>query len=114
MNTLPVRQFEIGALYSHEQIYRSLQVGNAGGIRPAVNSDGTLRRLVIFTASTSAKIERENPYADRLEGDVLVYTAAGREGEQSLSGINSRIPSQLDARFPIYCFQNIAHRRSKT
>src|SRR6185295_4006542 len=86
----------------------------AGGIRPALKSDGSLRRLVILTTAPTAKIASENPYADRMEGDVLVYTAAGREGAQNLSGINSRLVDQPEDRFPIYCFRNTAHRRSKS
>ena len=82
----PISAFNIGHLYSHEEVYRSLSVGNAGGIRPSIRADGNLARLVIFTAAASAKIARENPYADRMEGDILVYTAAGREGSQNLTG----------------------------
>jgi hypothetical protein len=105
--------FKVGDLYSHEEVYRSLSVGNAGGIRPAVCPDGNLRRLVIFTTAPSARVARENPYADRMEEDVLVYTAAGREGSQNLAGVNARIADQAAALFPIYCFRNIASRRIK-
>lgn len=105
--------FEVGLLYAHEEIYKPLAVGNAGGIRPCVNPDGSLRRVVVFTTAATAKITSENPYSDRMEGDVLVYTAAGREGKQELGGVNSRIPDQAAAMFPIYGFRNTAHRRNK-
>jgi hypothetical protein len=59
-----------------------------------------------------AKIASENPYSDRIEGDVLVYTAAGREGAQGLVGVNSRIPDQPKSQFPIYGFRNTASRRN--
>jgi len=109
----PVTVFKVGSLYSHEEVYRSLLVGNAGGIRPLVGPDGNLKRLVIFTTAATAKIARENPYADRTEGDVLVYTATGREGAQNLTGVNARLTDQAEAPFPIYSFRNTASRRNK-
>ncbi len=69
--------------------------------------------MAVFTTAATAKIASENPYSDRMEGEVLVYTAAGREGSQELGGVNSRIPCQETAQFPIYCFRNTAHRRDK-
>jgi hypothetical protein len=36
----------------------------------------------------------ENPYHDRLEGGTLTYTAAGKVGEQTLSGSNRRLIEQ--------------------
>jgi hypothetical protein len=105
--------FRVGEKYTHEEVYRGLSVGNAGGIRPCLASDGELRRLVIMTSVPTARILSENPYHDRVEGSVLVYTAAGREGDQALSGMNKRIVGQLDHPFPIYGFQNIGSRRDK-
>ncbi|MDD4267484.1 MAG: restriction endonuclease [Pirellulaceae bacterium] len=104
--------FRVDHLYTHEEVYNSLGVGNAGGIRPALNGDGTVRRLVVMTAEPSQKIAGENPYHDRIEGDVLVFTAAGREGEQLLSGVNRRLTEQAVSGFPIYGFINIGSRRN--
>lgn len=109
----PLNVFTIGELYTHEEVYRSLQVGNAGGIRPGLNKDGTVRRLVLMTSEASGQALRENPYHDRVEGDVLVYTAAGREGEQRLAGINRRLLDQVRFAYPIYGFTNIGSRRDK-
>jgi len=105
--------FRIGEKYTHEEIYRELGVGNAGGIRPCTGRNGELRRLVVMTSVPTARIASENPYHDRVEGNVLVYTAAGREGNQFISGMNKRLVEQLDAPFPIYGFQNIGSRRDK-
>ena len=58
----PLAAFKVGDLYSNEEIFKSLGVGNAGGIRPSVTADGVLRRLVIFTTMPGAKIAAENPY----------------------------------------------------
>lgn len=108
-----ISTFKLGDFYAHEEVYKSLSVGNAGGIRPSVSSDGSLRRLVIFTTAATAKITSENPYSDRMEGDVLVYTAAGKEGTQALTGVNARLPDQPNKQFPAYCFRNTANRRDK-
>lgn len=109
----PAIVFRVGEKYTHDEVYRGLAVGNAGGIRPCIGKDGELRRLVVMTTVPTARILSENPYHDRVEEDVLVYTAAGREGDQALSGMNKRLAAQLDVPFPIYGFQNIGSRRDK-
>lgn len=106
-----VGAFRVGETYTHEEVYRGLKVGNAGGIRPCIGDDGEVRRLVVMTSEPSARILRENPYHDRVEGNVLVYTAAGREGQQGFSGINRRLLDQTNTQFPIYAFTNIGNRR---
>ncbi len=106
--------FRVGALYTHEEIYSALKVGNAGGIRPSVEPSGMTRRLVMMTSDPSAKVLRENPYHDRIEGDVLVYSAVGLEGAQAFTGVNRRVLDQLDNQFPIYGFRNMGSRRNST
>lgn len=103
--------FRVGEAYTHEEVYRGLKVGNAGGIRPCLGDDGEIRRLVVMTSEPSARIVRENPYHDRVEGDILVYTATGREGQQDFSGINRRFLDQRNTPFPIYGFINTGSRR---
>jgi hypothetical protein len=105
--------FEVGKLYSNEEIYRTLQVGNAGGVRSSVSDKGIVRRLVVMTSVPTARQRSENPYYDRIEGEVLVYTGAGREGDQLMSGPNARILQQPDDRFPIYGFMLIESRRKQ-
>ena len=103
--------FRVGDTYTHDEVYRGLKVGNAGGIRPNLGDGGEIRRLVVMTSDPSARILRENPYHDRVEGDILVYTAAGREGQQEFAGINRRLLDQRHTLFPIYAFSNIGNRR---
>ncbi len=100
-------------LYTHEEIYRCLSVGNAGGIRFKTNDDGKVRRAVLLTSVPTARIAAENPYHDRVEGDVLVYTGAGQEGDQALGGRNRRLLEQPERGFPIYGFLLVENRRSK-
>ena len=105
--------FEIGSLYAMDYIQKRLEVGNAGGVRVRLEPNELVRRAVILTSSPSARQIKENPYHDRIEGDVLVYTGAGREGDQSLGGVNRRIPQQAVQSFPIYGFSLIGSRRDQ-
>jgi hypothetical protein len=103
--------FQVGTLYSSEDIQSSLTVGNAGGVRMSIADDGSVRRAVILTAVPTARQLSENPYHDRIENDVLIYTGAGREGDQTLGGVNKRLPQQLEANFPSYGFALVGSRR---
>jgi len=105
--------FTPGDRYTHEEIYRSLGVGNAGGIRSASGPGGQIRRAVLFTSVPTARIRGENPYHDRVEGDVLVYTGAGQEGDQAFGGRNKRLLEQVSELFPIYGFLLLGSRRSR-
>ena len=93
-------EFVVDERYSSEEIQSALGVGNAGGVRIKLMPDRSVARMVIMTAVPGARQARENPYHDRIEGDVLVYTGAGREGHQTLAGVNKRIPQQGEDRFP--------------
>lgn len=103
-------EFQIGVRYSAEEIQKQLRVGNAGGIRVSLNNK-KVERIVLFTADASARIQKENPYHDRIEGDILVYSAGGLEGDQSLAGVNKRIVEQRNEAFPIYGFRLRENRR---
>ena len=105
--------FLAGQLYSSEEIQNSLEVGNAGGVRISLDATGGPRRIVVMTAHLTARQASENPYHDRIEGNTLVYTGAGREGDQTLGGVNQRIPQQLARPFPIYGFTLTGSRRDK-
>lgn len=112
MSTI-ITEFQLGHLYSNEVISQSLGVGNAGGIRPNVSTDGSIRRLVLLTSLPTAKIAAENPYHDRVEGDILIYTGKGLRGDQEPGGLNKRLVEQLKAHFPVWCFQQLFSRRDK-
>ena len=105
--------FVVDELYSHEEVYRSLGVGNAGGVRFLMNGDGTTKRAVLFTSVPIGRLQSENPYYDRIENNVLVYTAQGRKGEQGFGGQNQRLLTHGAELYPIYCFQLICSRRNK-
>jgi len=107
-----IATFAVGECYSSADIQASLKVGNAGGVRLCLQPDGKVGRLVVMTSVPGVRQAKENPYHDRMEGSVLVYTGAGREGDQTLGGINKRLPHQLESDFPIYGFLQIGSRRN--
>jgi hypothetical protein len=108
-----IQALEVGQLYSNEEIFRSLKVSNAGGIRLSLQ-DKEILRAVIMTSEQGFQGAGENPYHDRLEDGVLTYTAAGKLGEQTLAGVNSRLIEQETQDFPIHGFVLIASRRDKS
>ena len=103
--------FTVGDLYSSDEIQKLLQVGNAGGVRVCTAPDRTVRRVAVLTTFLDNKLVAENPYHDRIEGQVLVYTGAGRAGDQALAGVTARIPQQASSPFPIYGFELVGSRR---
>jgi hypothetical protein len=103
----------VGQLYSNEEIFRSLKVSNAGGIRLSLQ-DRAVMRVVVMTSVQGLHGAGENPYQDRLEAGILTYTAAGKTGQQTLAGANNRLIEQATFNFPIHGFVLVASRRDTT
>jgi hypothetical protein len=98
-------RFRVGEIYTNDQIRFSLDLENLGGIRPALDERKNVRHVAIMTAGEEAgKLQHENPYRDRIEGDILTYTAQGREGEQQLVGRNKRLIEQYTVPTPFFGF----------
>jgi len=108
-----ISEFVIGSLYSNETIFESLKVANAGGIRVSISNKMAVKAAVM-TSFQQFHSSFENPYHDRLENEILTYTAAGKIGEQTLSGVNNRIIEQKSTNFPIHGFVLIANRRDNS
>lgn len=103
--------FKVGETYTNDQIRFSLDLENLGGIRPSLDSSGNVRYVAVMTAAEdSGKLLTENPYRDRIEGDILVYTAQGREGDQALAGRNKRLVEQYAVPTPFFGFVNIGRQ----
>jgi HJR/Mrr/RecB family endonuclease len=106
-NSNELTAFRVGHSYSNDQIRFSLQVENLGGIRPALDGQGNVRHVAILTAaSDSGKLFSDNPYMDRIEGDILVYTGQGRIGDQKLDRRNKRLVEQYATPVPFLGFIN--------
>lgn len=100
--------FQVGKTYTNDQIRFSLSVENLGGIRPSVDDKKQLRYVAIMTSiDESEKRFYENPYVDRIEDDILIYTAQGRSGNQQITGRNKRLLEQYQTPIPFYGFANI-------
>lgn len=101
-------EFVIGERYTNDQISISLRVENLGGIRPALDSSKNLRHIAVMTnlGGRDAKNAIENPYHDRVEGNILTFTGQGRVGDQELVGRNKRIAEQFGTPIPIFCFES--------
>lgn len=96
--------FEKNKHYSNDQIHYALEVANLGGIRPKLNAQNKLDFIVLITSVEENRKAVRNPYADRIEGDVLTYTGAGLKGEQEISGVNKRLLEQINNPVPILGF----------
>ena len=103
----------VGQLYSNDEIFRSLKVSNAGGIRLSLQNKAVLR-AIIMTSLQGLHGTGENPYHDRLEEGILTYTAAGKLGQQTLAGVNNRLIEQKAFNFPIHGFVLVANRRDRS
>lgn len=102
-----IDSFRIGQEYSNDQVRFSLRVENLGGIRPSIDEKGFLRHIALMTSTANGKSSRsDNPYHDRIEGDILIYTASGKSGDQQLAGRNKRILEQYLSPVPIFGFIN--------
>jgi hypothetical protein len=109
MNKLEL--FRVGETYTNDQIRFSLDLENLGGIRPSLDSDRNVRHVAVMTAAEdSGRLQIENPYHDRIEGNVLTYTAQGREGDQDLTGRNKRLVEQYTSPTPFFGFANIGRQ----
>ena len=106
-------EFRVEQFYSNDLISNLLSVGNAGGIRPSLRADGSIRRLVLLTALPLAKVAAENPYHDRVESDILIYTGKGLRGNQEPGGLNRRLVEQLNEHFPVVFSARIQSTRQE-
>lgn len=105
--------FEVGRHYTNDQIHYALEVSNLGGIRPKINSQNNLDFIVLITSAEENKKAVRNPYADRIEGNVLTYTGAGLKGEQNIAGVNKRLLEQVNNPVPILGFVKEAVNKYK-
>lgn len=102
-----LEEFVVGQHYTNDQISISLQVENLGGIRPSLDVNKRLKHIAIITKlEGGVKNIFENPYQDRIEEEILIFTGQGRSGDQKLTGRNKRIVEQLESPIPLFCFES--------
>ena len=66
-----IEALEVGRLYSNEEIFKSLKVGNAGGIRLSL-LDKAISRAVVMTSGQSLHAAGEQESPDLLVGRFAV------------------------------------------
>lgn len=103
-NSIPPDYFKADEIYNNDQIFKWFGVANSGGIRPSIDEKGNLRHIVVMTTKEGANYKFVNPYADKIEDGILVYTGAGSVGNQTLAGVNKRLVEQLESPVPIVFF----------
>lgn len=96
-------KLKVGDYYSNDQIVYSLEVSNLGGVRPKIKNK-EIDFIVLITSAEETKNIIRNPYADKIEGDILTYTGAGLKGDQEISGVNKRLIEQKEKPVPILGF----------
>lgn len=96
--------FEVNQFYTNDQIYYALEIANLGGLRPKLDANKNLDFIVLITSTEENKNAVRNPYADRIEGNILTYTGAGLSGEQNIVGTNKRLLEQINNPVPILGF----------
>ena len=102
-----VTEFIVGEKYTNDQIRFALNVENLGGVRPSVDANKNLKHIAIMTSAQEyEKTIYDNPYQDRVENGILIYTAQGKTGNQDIVGRNKRLLEQYSQPVPVYCFSN--------
>lgn len=62
MRTNQVSAFEVGQLYTNDQIRFSLEVENLGGIRPALDGQGNVRHVAVLKSDEIADRARQGEF----------------------------------------------------
>ncbi|MEM0096405.1 MAG: YDG/SRA domain-containing protein [Candidatus Bathyarchaeia archaeon] len=95
-----------GEVFSNREISRMFNVCTRRGIRYSGNLKTGISHVVLTTVLSKTPEESvENPYNDRFEGEVLLYTGEGKFGDQQMTRGNLALKMQMEKRFPIYVFE---------
>jgi len=95
-----------GDVLSNLEISRFFDVCTRRGIRYSGNLKTGVRHVVLITVLDKTPEESlENPYRDRFEGHLLVYTGEGRVGDQQMTRGNLILKMQMEKGFPVYVFE---------
>ncbi len=89
--------------YTNDQIHYALEIWNSWWIRPKLKN-GKLSFITLFTSIEESKNKIRNPYADKIEGEILTYTWAWLKWDQEISWVNKRLIEQLENPIPILGF----------
>ncbi len=95
-----------GDVLSNREISRIFAVCAQRGIRYRGSLHNGINHAVIITVLQKMPEENvHNPYNDRLEGDILLYTGEGRVGNQKMARGNLVLERQMVEGYPVFVFE---------
>jgi len=95
-----------GDVLSNREISRIFGVCAQRGIRYSGSLNDGIRHVVLITVLHKTPEESlRNPYNDRLEGDILLYTGEGRIGNQKMVRGNLVLKRQKLEGYPVFVFE---------
>ncbi|MEM2249264.1 MAG: YDG/SRA domain-containing protein [Candidatus Bathyarchaeia archaeon] len=97
---------KFGDILSNREISRIFDVCAQRGIRYNGSLQKGIRHIVLITVLHKSPEESlRNPYNDRLEDDILLYTGEGRAGNQKMERGNLALKRQMTEGYPIFVFE---------
>ncbi|MEM2336175.1 MAG: YDG/SRA domain-containing protein [Candidatus Bathyarchaeia archaeon] len=101
-----VMLLKFGDILSNREISRIFDVCAQRGIRYNGSLQKGIRHIVLITVLHKSPEESlRNPYNDRLEDDILLYTGEGRAGNQKMERGNLALKRQMTEGYPIFVFE---------
>lgn len=101
-----VMLLKFGDILSNREISRIFDVCAQRGIRYNGSLQKGIRHIVLITVLHKTPEESlRNPYNDRLEDDILLYTGEGRAGNQKMERGNLALKRQMTEGYPIFVFE---------
>ncbi|MGC8999235.1 MAG: YDG/SRA domain-containing protein [Candidatus Bathyarchaeia archaeon] len=95
-----------GDVLSNLEISRIFGVCAQRGMRYNGSLNEGIRHVVLITVLHKTPEESlRNPYNDRLEGDILLYTGEGRVGDQKMVRGNLVLKRQMLEGYPVVVFE---------
>ncbi len=95
-----------GDVLSNREISKIFGVCAQRGIRYHGSLQGSISHVVLITVLQKTPEESlRNPYNDRLEGNILIYTGEGRIGTQKMVRGNLALKRQMTEGYPVFVFE---------
>lgn len=95
-----------GDTLSNREISRIFGVCAQRGVRYSGSLQKGIKHVVLITVLHKTPEESlRNPYNDRVEDDILLYTGEGRVGNQKMTRGNLALKRQMTEGYPIFVFE---------
>lgn len=94
----------LGQIYTFGELKAITDCPTIRGIRYRTGSPNL---SIITSLSEAQATSQHNPYEDRFENGVLMYTGEGQKGDQKLSSGNLRLYEAITTHQPVHVFQKL-------